>query len=48
MSHRDSCTGAVTPAGFLSWNEQANDFDVMTLQDVLEPWISERMKSVKN
>jgi hypothetical protein len=26
----------------LSWNKQANDFDVVTLQDVLEPWISER------
>jgi hypothetical protein len=26
----------------LSWNEQANDFDVVTLRDVLEPWISER------
>jgi hypothetical protein len=26
----------------LSWNEQANDFDVVTLQDVLQPWISER------
>jgi hypothetical protein len=26
----------------LSWNEQANDFDVVTLQDVLQPWISAR------
>ncbi len=26
----------------LTWNEQANDFDVVTLQDVLQPWISKK------
>jgi hypothetical protein len=26
----------------LSWNEQANDFDVVTLQDALEPWGAKR------
>ena len=26
----------------LSWNEQSNDFDVVTLQDVLEAWVLKR------
>jgi len=26
----------------LIWNEQANDFDVVTLQNSLEPWVLER------
>ena len=25
----------------LSWNEQVSDFDVVMLQDILKPWVSE-------